>query len=214
MLILKTILLAVLLPLLAVAQTATVIPTGPASFSGTAPVTVTIVLTNSPATAASGIEFNWAAGQPVASIALAASAAPTMRLTCGGTFPQTGGTCIVYRMDTSTMPNGPVSVVVTAPANSSTPLTFATSAVLAADPSGSNIVATGGNLAILPALSKCDLNGDGTVDGTDVTIIAQRISTRPQPVRPCDFDGNVSCDLFDLFVILKAALPGGVCTAP
>lgn len=199
-------------PAFAFAQGGTLTPTGPASYSSVAPITINANWSSS--TNAAAIQFSWTSSVSVTGITLAPIVGSAKQILCGGTFPQTSGTCLIWGMNTSPIANGAVSVIAATPSGSAA-ISVSTSNVLASDSNGITLGAsTGGALSIpfVPPISKCDLDASGATDGNDVTTIAKRITAKPQ-VTPCDLNADGSCDIFDLFVVLKAAL-GGVCTAP
>lgn len=206
----KKVLIAVLAPLLASAAFGqSLLPTGPASYSGTAALSINDMWSGT--AAPSAIQFSWAAsgGASVTGITLGSAAtSATKILQCSGTFPQLSGTCLVWGLNSNTMANGAIAVTAISPTSNAS-ITITTSAISAADVNGTAIASTGGTLTI-PFVNKCDLDGSGTVDVSDVTIAGQHILATPQ-ITPCDFDKTGKCDLFDLLVILKAAL-GGACS--
>lgn len=195
------------------AQAATLTPSGPASYSGTAPV---VINANYVGNAPSALLFSWTATGPVSAINVgAAASAATKQIVCGGTFPQGSGNCIIYGVNTNSINAGAVVAIATETIPSSGPVSFTIVAAQAVDANGTAIATTGGTVTIplVVPISKCDLNADGAINAADVTIIAQRVTASPVIV-PCDFNGDGKCDLSDFWVILKAALLGGTCTAP
>lgn len=192
---------------------ATLTPTGPASYSDKTPFSVNLNLASP--TNATDIMFNWSApaGVTITGITLPAAVSVSKQITCGGTFPQAFGTCVIWGVNWTTLPSGPISVIASTPTGTS-PITISTMAVQAVDASGTGIAATGASITIpfVPPVNKCDLDLSGVVDGNDLKLIAQRITAR---VTPCDFNGDGQCDLFDLFVILRAAIGNpAVCSVP
>jgi hypothetical protein len=58
--------------------------------------------------------------------------------------------------------------------------------------------------------SRCDLNGDGVVNQTDVNLaISQALGT--STCSAADLVGNGKCDVVDVQRVINAAAPGGVC---
>lgn len=209
----KLLIIFALVSVLGFAQAATLTPSGPASYSGTTPVAIN---TNYVGNAPSALLFSWTATGAVSAINVgAAASAATKQIVCGGTFPQTSGNCIIYGVNTNSINAGAVVAVSIETIPSSGPVTFTIVTAQAVDANGTVIATTGGTVTIplVVPVSKCDLNADGATNPADVTIIAQRVTASPV-VAPCDFNGDGKCDLSDFWVILKAALPGGTCTAP
>lgn len=211
----KKLLLMFAIGCLCFAQGGTLTPSGPPNYAVNVSFNASL-LWASPTNAAA-LQFNWSAsaGTSITGITLPANIAAAKQITCGGTFPQASGSCIIVGLNTTAILVGPVTILATTAAGTTpaTPVVITISNVQAADGSGSAIASTGGALSIPFATSKCDLDANGAVNINDITIAAQRIVATPQ-ITPCDFDGSGGmCNLFDAIVIWKAAL-GGACTAP
>ena len=93
--------------------------------------------------------------------------------------------------------------------------TFGVSSPVGADANGS-LISSSANptcaVSVSPSINKCDLDGDGSVTQSDVSLIKSWV-LGTAPMGQCDKTADTKCNVQDVVVIIKAATTTGVCSA-
>lgn len=198
---LKYLLLVALLGVASFAQTLTPVPPAGAFASG-AVVPITLQKAGLPTSA--GLQFQVAAGQGVASLAVALD--PSVQgktLTCQGAL---NVTCVIFGFNRTTIADGPVAVVtatLSTPAVGPVAVTFSNAVV--GDAAGGNLPVTIANPIVSLSIQDVrDVDGDGTVTAADQTAVVTAIlSGVTTPADDVNKDGVVN--VLDALVIATAA---------
>lgn len=189
---------------------ATLTVTGPANVTAGATATLTVTLAGSSGLNLTGVQWTHALpvgatlGTPVISPAFAVLGKGAY---CGATV------CLAVGLAGTVITNTPL----TDGAIMTVPVTFASGATLgaasmqingtfSANSSGAAVTITPGatySITVLPG--RCDVNGDGKVDSTDVNLVVQAVTGKGS----CPLSGG--CTLQSLVAVILAAL-GGSCT--
>lgn len=122
--------------------------------------------------------------------------------------------CIVVGWDgvalvgnNNVLPDGPmVRVNWNIPVGTPTgPLTVKLDTLFAANTATESVIPVAGPTYTVVVGSKCDVNGDGTVDGTDIGIVINGALGKSQ----CT--ASFGCNLLTVVQLIGAVLPGGSC---
>ncbi len=157
-----------------------------------------------PASAATQLSFTFSGNVTAISV----NSAPAGKLAaCNLTSPTTA-ICIVYGLNTDLLPDGIVMIAhATLATNQNPNFTITNSNPVSADPNGNNVTVSVNPAVSVSALSKCDVNGDGQTNATDVAAaVVQTLGGGT--TADVNLDGRV--DARDVQWI-AAALNGGVC---
>jgi hypothetical protein len=118
--------------------------------------------------------------------------------------------CILWGMNASVVPNGPVSTttITLPPSLPYGPVTFPLVKLAAAGPTGASVPVIAGPVVSLLVVSP-DINGDGKVDASDVQamlteVLAAQASGTGTPC-PHDQDGDGHCTLLDVMAVILQA---------
>lgn len=157
---------------------------------GLAPAGATVVLTVSLVTGGGPAAVQWdMSGVP--SIATVASLVTGKQIQCSATMTR----CLVYSLSTAAIADGPIATI--SYMQPATPPTEALASPVSASPTATAITTTVG-----PSTNRCDVNGDGKIDGADITaMIAQIFAGTVAGARP---------NALDIAMIILAGL-GGSC---
>lgn len=149
----------------------------------------------------SAAALQWASTLPASSTIVwtigAAATAAGKTLACSAD----GTTCVVYGLNTTAISNGIVATgaLSLAPAIKGAS-TFTISFGLGADAAGIAIAVTGGAAGFFVA-SPFDLNGDGLVNGADLSLAVQQV-TGTSPCTTADFNADGKCNVIDLLLLV------------
>lgn len=157
---------------------------------GLAPAGATVVLTVSLVAGGGPSVLQWdMSGVP--SGATVASLVAGKQIQCSAALTR----CLMYALNTTAIADGPIATIsYTQPA---TPPTEALASPVSASPTATAITTTIG-----PATNRCDVNGDGKIDGADITaMIAQIFAGTVAGARP---------NALDIAMIIIAGT-GGAC---
>lgn len=196
-------LLALLLAFTAHAQV-TVSLAGPATArQGSA---VTLALASGGATANGPAALQWTVVPPSGFTIPAATigtqgAASTKTLACG-----TDKTlCVLYGVNQNVIANGQIATLsVAIPANATPgPASFGLSGLVTTDKNGFAMTTTPGPFYSIVVTARADLNSDGVVNSTDVSLMAGQVTAGT-----CSDDQNADgkCDIIDVMLVVLKAL--------
>jgi hypothetical protein len=207
-----TLLLLSLLSFTLSAQSTSLTITGPASITAGGNGTLTLTLSNSTGQNLSGVQ--WSSATP-SGISYGVPVLGSVSNTTGkGIFCNAANsTCILIGFSNATPPvisNTPFAdgILATLPisiANTVAPgsLSLPLSGLFGASASGSNVAITSGATYTITVLSRCDVNGDGAVNGADIQAMIQALTGKGS----CP---TSSCTVQTTIQVIIAAL-GGAC---
>ncbi len=157
-----------------------------------------------PASAATQLSFTFSGNVTAISVN---SVPPTKLGACNLTSPTTA-ICIVYGLNTDLLPDGIVMIAhATLGTNQNPNFTITNSNPVSAAPNGDNVTVSVNPTVSVSVQSKCDINGDGQTNATDVAAaVVQTLGGGT--TADVNLDGRV--DARDVQWI-AAALNGGVC---
>ena len=190
-------------------QAATLTVSGPASAKVGSTVTLTVSATGVTSTGAAAIL--WGVTPPTGFVISAATAgsvatAAGKTLTCG----PGNAYCVVAGLNQTVIGIGTLATyTITIPATAaggSTP--FPLIGLSAATPGALALVLTPGPTYALTVVAKADLNGDGKVDGADMTLMLNEVLASRTNPSACvdDQNGDGQCDAVDLMIVVLRAL--------
>lgn len=192
----------------AVAQTATMTLSGPSTAKAGQTISLSLSASGTTNTGAAG--FQWAIALPanytatVSAGAAATTAVKTPSCTTDGSF------CILVGQNATIIPNGVIaSISLKVPASApASPQAFPLSSLVGVDAGGINVATTSGAAYSLTITDKRDLNGNGTVDATDVQLMVNEVIAARTSPGACvdDLNGDGRCDLLDVFQVLLKSL--------
>lgn len=202
----KRLILFLLASLALTAQT--LVPTAPSTIQAGKAFDLSVDLT-APATPVTGVQYNLgfspatAITSPLVWTASPATTAAGKSLVCGG--PASTQTCIVFGFNITPLASGSVAKAhITVPADVRGPVVFTTSGTLASDKDGNNVAVTGGTVTVL-VTSPFDLNGDGSVNSSDLSSVLSQV-VGLTPCTTADFNGDGKCTVHDAALLVKDGL--------
>ncbi len=159
-----------------------------------------------PASAGTQVNFNFSGNVT----AITVDGAQSGKTATCNLLSSTSAICIVYGLNTALLPDGIVMVAhATLAANQNPNFTITNSSPVSAAPNGDNITVGVNPTVSVSALSRCDINGDGQTNFTDVAIaVSQAVGL--STLVTADMNGDGKVDVRDVQWI-AAALNGGVC---
>lgn len=189
---------------IASAQT-TLTLSGPATARPGQTINLTLALAGSTPTGPAALQWSLTtpAGFSVTSAteaAAATAASKTLNCTAARTL------CLLYGMNANVIGNGgAVALSVSVPAAASPgAAALPLAGVLASTAAGAGMVISAGTAYSVTILARADLNGDGAINATDVSLMA----TEAKGDAACtdDQNGDGKCDVIDVFIVILRSL--------
>lgn len=181
--------------------------TGPAT--ARAGQTVMLALSAAGAANSGAAALQWALSLPPGYTATVTggTADPDKTATCTAT----GSVCVLWALDATIMGNGPIaSIALKVPATATPgPVSLALSGLVASDATGSNLpLAPPAAPLSLTILDRRDINGDGTVNAADVTLMLNEVIASQANPAACvdDQTGDGQCNVIDVMVVVLKVL--------